>query len=66
MLSPGIWGKVKRPAPIMVQAPDENSQKVELEAPGRFGKMLLPPIDYLDGTLFTGKVAEYITAKSFI
>ena len=57
---PGIWGKLKRPSKVVVQALNENGKKIIIRATGDMAKCLCHEIDHLDGILFTDKVIEYV------
>lgn len=57
---PDIWGRLKRPAKILVQALDEYGNEIELEAIGSLAKCLCHEIDHLNGIIFTDKEIEYI------
>ena len=53
---PGIYGKVKRPAKIVVRALDENGELFDLEGTELLARALCHEIDHLDGVLFIDKV----------
>lgn len=57
---PGIWGKVVRPARIVIQALDENGKQIIVRASGGMAKCLCHEIDHLDGIIFTDRVTEFI------
>ncbi|SHK32742.1 peptide deformylase [Desulforamulus aeronauticus] len=57
---PGIWGKLKRPSKVVVQALNENGEKITIRATGGMAKCLCHEIDHLDGVIFTDKVIEYV------
>lgn len=57
---PNIWGRLKRPANVTVQALNENGEKIILTGSGDLAKCLCHEIDHLDGILFTDLVTEYI------
>lgn len=48
---PGVCIKVKRAKQVLVQAQDENSQLIEIEAKGLFACVLQHEIDHLKGKL---------------
>jgi len=54
------WGKLKRPATVIVQALDENGEEVTYTGTGDLAKCFCHEIDHLDGILFTDLVTEYI------
>lgn len=57
---PGVWGKVKRPARVVVKALDENGSPVTLDVTGDIAKCLCHEIDHLNGIVFTSKIIEYV------
>lgn len=57
---PDTWGKLKRPAKVIVQALDENGEEVTFTGTGDLAKCFCHEIDHLDGILFTDLVTEYI------
>ncbi len=57
---PGIWGIVKRPLKVTVEALNENGEKIVLHGKGPMAKCLCHEIDHLDGITFTKKVKEFV------
>lgn len=57
---PNTWGKLKRPAKVIVQALDENGEEVIFNGTGDLAKCFCHEIDHLDGILFTDLVTEYV------
>ncbi len=57
---PDTWGKLKRPAKVIVQALDEKGEEVIFTGTGDLAKCFCHEIDHLDGILFTDLVTEYI------
>ncbi|WP_346891732.1 peptide deformylase [Clostridium sp. UBA3887] len=57
---PDTWGKLKRPAKVIVQALDENGEEVTFTGTGDLAKCFCHEIDHLDGILFTDLVTEYV------
>ncbi len=57
---PDKWGKLKRPAKVVVQALDENGEEIILTGTGDLAKCFCHEIDHLEGILFTDLVTEYI------
>ncbi len=57
---PDTWGKLKRPAKVIVQALDEKGKEVTFTGTGDLAKCFCHEIDHLDGILFTDLVTEYI------
>lgn len=52
---PDIWGMVKRPEKVVVNAVNENGQKVEIKGEGLMARVLCHEIDHLNGILFIDK-----------
>ncbi|MEW8995847.1 peptide deformylase [Clostridium sp.] len=57
---PDTWGKLKRPAKVIVQALDENGEEITFTGTGDLAKCFCHEIDHLDGILFTDLVTEYV------
>jgi peptide deformylase len=57
---PNIFGKLKRPERVIVQALNENGEEIELIGTGALAKCFCHEIDHLDGILFTDYVTEYV------
>jgi peptide deformylase len=57
---PNVWGKLKRPAKVTVQALNENGGEIILTATGDLAKCFCHEIDHLEGILFTDLVTEYV------
>ncbi|MCY6958327.1 peptide deformylase [Clostridium brassicae] len=57
---PNVFGKLKRPAKVTVQALNENGEKIILTGTGDLAKCFCHEIDHLEGILFTDWVTEYI------
>lgn len=57
---PNVWGKLKRPAKVTVQALNENGEEIILTATGDLAKCFCHEIDHLEGILFTDLVTEYV------
>jgi peptide deformylase len=57
---PNIFGKLKRPATVTVQALNENGEEIILTGTGDLAKCFCHEIDHLDGILFTDLVVKYI------
>lgn len=57
---PDTWGKLKRPAKVIVQALDEKGEEVTFTGTGDLAKCFCHEIDHLDGILFTDLVTEYV------
>lgn len=52
---PDVWGTVKRPDKVVVNAFNEKGQKVEIKGAGLLARVLCHEIDHLDGILFIDK-----------
>lgn len=57
---PEVYGRLKRPAKVTVEALNEKGESVSLTGTGELAKCLCHELDHLDGVLFTDKVTEYI------
>lgn len=57
---PETWGKLIRPAKVVVRALNENGKEITIEGVGDMAKCLCHEIDHLDGVLFTDHVFEYV------
>lgn len=57
---PGIWGEVKRPAQIVVEALDSEGKPQKIESTGMLARVLSHETDHLDGVLFEDKVIRFI------
>ncbi|MCC0639868.1 MULTISPECIES: peptide deformylase [unclassified Clostridioides] len=57
---PDVWGKLKRPKKVTVQALNENGEKIIIKGSGLMAKCLCHEIDHLDGIVFTDKIIERV------
>ena len=57
---PNVYGKLKRPRKVTVQALNEKGEQIVLTAKGELAKCFCHEIDHLDGILFTDLVFEYV------
>ncbi|MEW9050419.1 MAG: peptide deformylase [Neobacillus sp.] len=57
---PDLFGEVKRPNYVQIEAYDRKGQKYMLEAEGFLARAIQHEIDHLDGVLFTTKVIRYL------
>ncbi len=55
---PNLYGKVKRPMYITVEALNENGEKITIEAEGLLAQAIAHEIDHLNGVLFIDLVEE--------
>ena len=60
---PGVFGMVKRPAKIQVEALTLNGDKHKFEADGLLSRVIQHEVDHLDGILFTSKMTKQTTGK---
>lgn len=60
---PGVWGKLIRPAKIVVEALNEKGEKIRIEATAGLAKCLCHEIDHLNGVLFIDKEIDYIQSN---
>lgn len=57
---PGIWGEVKRPEHVVVEALNPDGEKIVVEGDGLLAQALCHEIDHLDGILFKDKVIRFL------
>lgn len=60
---PGIYGIVKRPEKIKVEAQNLNGEKHKFDADGLLSRVIQHEVDHLDGVLFTSKMVKQTTGK---
>ncbi|HYE22803.1 MAG TPA: peptide deformylase [Verrucomicrobiae bacterium] len=60
---PNIFGIVKRPAKVTVEALTLNGEKKRFEADGLLARVVQHEIDHLDGILFTTKMIRQTSGK---
>ena len=60
---PGVFGIVKRPVKIQVEALTLNGDKHKFEADGLLSRVIQHEVDHLDGILFTSKMTKQTTGK---
>ncbi|MBQ9267095.1 MAG: peptide deformylase [Clostridia bacterium] len=60
---PGKLGDVTRPKEVVVEALNENGEKVKIKAKDLLAVVLCHEIDHLDGILFTEKATEFYDAE---
>lgn len=58
---PGIWGTVKRPNFVTVEAYDRNGDRFILSASELFARAICHEFDHLDGKLFKDFVINFVT-----
>ncbi len=60
---PGIFGIVKRPAKITVEAQNLKGEKSTFMADGLVSRVIQHEVDHLDGILFTSKMGKATSGK---
>ncbi len=55
---PGIFGTVKRPVKVTVEAQNMEGVKIEFDADAMLARVIQHEIDHLDGILFTSKMIK--------
>jgi peptide deformylase len=60
---PGIFGEVKRPKKVKVEALNRDGEKVTIKADDMFARAICHEVDHLNGILFKDKVIKYIDCK---
>lgn len=60
---PGVWGTVKRPNVVTVEAYDRNGERFLLTANELFARAICHELDHLDGKLFKDFVIEYVSEE---
>ncbi|NFS29159.1 peptide deformylase [Clostridium botulinum] len=58
--NPNVFGKLKRPYKVIIEALNENGEEIQLTGTGDLAKCFCHEIDHLDGILFTDLVTEYV------
>lgn len=60
---PGIWGEVKRPMTVTVQALDRNGNPFTETASGLIGRCFVHECEHLDGILFVDRADHILTEE---
>lgn len=60
---PKVYGEVKRPDKVEVEALNRKGEKVKLKGDGLLARAFCHEIDHLDGILFKDKVVRFIEAS---
>lgn len=60
---PGIFGMVRRPAKIRVEAQNLKGEKQAFDADGMLARVIQHEVDHLDGILFTSKMSKQTAGK---
>lgn len=61
---PGVYGRVKRPARVVVEYQDRKGKKVRKEGTGLLAICICHELDHLDGVLFEDKVNEFVEVEN--
>lgn len=59
---PGVWGLVRRPERVLVEALNEWGEPVMIRGRGPLAQCLCHEIEHLDGIVFTQHVERYLQA----
>ncbi|GKV67748.1 peptide deformylase [Sporosarcina sp. NCCP-2716] len=62
---PDLYGEVKRPFFVRVEAQERDGSLYELEAEGYEARAIMHEIDHLDGILFNTKISRIVDASEF-
>ena len=60
---PGVFGIVKRPKKITIEAENLAGRKNKFEADGMLSRVIQHEVDHLDGILFTSKIIKMTSGK---
>jgi peptide deformylase len=60
---PGVFGMVKRPVKVTVEALNLHGEKNKFEADGMLSRVIQHEVDHLDGVLFTSKMSKLTSGK---
>lgn len=60
---PGVFGTVKRPVKITVEAQNLKGDKNKFIADGMLSRVIQHEVDHLDGILFTSKIVKITSGK---
>lgn len=60
---PGVWGEVKRPMTVTVQALDRNGQPFTETASGLIGRCFVHECEHLDGVLFVDRADRVLSEE---
>lgn len=63
---PGVYGKIKRPEFVVIEALDVNGKRVEVKAQYRQAAIYAHEIDHLDGILLLDKAIQVVTHKRYM
>ncbi len=61
---PGVYGRVKRPAKVVVEYTDREGKKARVEGTELLAVCLCHEIDHLDGILFDQKAYEFVDVEN--
>lgn len=57
---PGVFGEVKRPERVVVEALNPEGKRIRVEGEGLLARALCHEIDHLDGIVFIDKVIRFV------
>ncbi len=60
---PGMFGLVKRPQKVSIQAQNLDGEKTNFAADGLLARVIQHEVDHLDGILFTSKMIKQTSGK---
>lgn len=60
---PGVWGEVKRPMTVTIQALDRNGQPFTETASGLIGRCFVHECEHLDGVLFVDRADRILSEE---
>lgn len=60
---PGVYGRVKRPARVVVEYQNRKDEKAKVEGTELLAICLCHELDHLDGVLFDEKVFEFVDVE---
>jgi peptide deformylase len=60
---PGLFGLVKRPVKVTVEAMNIEGNKTKFEADGILSRVIQHELDHLDGVLFTSKMSKQTSGE---
>ena len=63
---PGVFGLVKRPIKIRIQAIDSKGKEVKFTAAGMFARVIQHEVDHLDGILFIDRVKKITIGQDIL
>lgn len=61
---PGVYGRVKRPARVVVEYTDRNGKRLRKEGTDLLAVCICHELDHLDGILFDEKAYEFVYVEN--